>query len=244
MQTPMEKTESGRAPERRGALGCSPVELLVSLGVLMVTSPFVEDLPRGNVIEASLLSMVMVFAVLAVGGGRRSLTIALVLLAPALVGKWINHFFPNLLHPAFFLAAVGLFFGFVVARLLVFLVREPRVDANVLCAGVSGFLLLGLLWMPAYAAIARMDPHAFALPTSPGAPATLDGFSAFYFSFITLCTVGYGDIAPVSRVARMLAVTEAVAGLFYMAVLISRLVSLHSSAQSAARNSANLSGKN
>jgi voltage-gated potassium channel len=67
------------------------------------------------------------------------------------------------------------------------------------------------------------------LPAGPDAPATLDGFSALYFSVITLCTVGYGDITPVSRVARMLAMTEAITGLFYMAVLISRLVSVYSS---------------
>jgi voltage-gated potassium channel len=56
----------------------------------------------------------------------------------------------------------------------------------------------------------------------------MDGFTAFYFSFATLTTVGYGDIAPVSSVARMLAVMEAVTGLFYVAVLISRLVALYS----------------
>jgi hypothetical protein len=59
----------------------------------------------------------------------------------------------------------------------------------------------------------------------------LDGFSAFYFSFVTLCTVGYGDIVPVSKVARMLAVTEAITGLFYIAVLVSRLVGMYTNTQ-------------
>jgi hypothetical protein len=206
----------------------SAVELLLALGLLFVTAPFVEDLPHGDQIEALLLTLVMVSAVVAIGGQRKTLIIALGLLVPALAGKWINHFRPDLLPPAIFLVASTLFFGFVVAQLLRFIVLARRVDANVLCAGVAGFLLLGLLWMPAYAAIARLDSHAFSLPSAPGAPATLDGFSAFYFSFITLCTVGYGDIAPVSKVARMLAVMEAITGLFYMAVLISRLVSVYS----------------
>ena len=58
------------------------------------------------------------------------------------------------------------------------------------------------------------------------------GFSVVrdkYFSFITLTTVGYGDIAPVAKVARMLAVMEAITGVLYMAVLISRLVGAYSS---------------
>jgi hypothetical protein len=210
----------------------SAIELLAALVALLVSAPFVEYLPGGDLLEVLLLTTVMVSAVLAVGGRRKSLIIALILLAPALAGKWINHLRPELLNPAVFLVSSFVFFGFVVARLLVFIVRAPRVDANVLCAGVAGFLLLGLLWAPAYAAVARLDPRAFALPASPGAPSTLDGFSAFYYSFMTLCTVGYGDITPVSRVARMLAVIETITGMFYMAVLISRLVSLHSSVRS------------
>jgi voltage-gated potassium channel len=211
----------------------SAVKLLVALGLLFVSAPFMQDLPYGDLVESTLVTLVMVSAVVAVGGQRKFMIIALVLLAPALVGKWINYIRPDLLHPAIFLAATVVFFAFVIVRLLGFIVRAPRVDANVLCAGVAGFLLLGLLWMPAYLTVARLNPSAFTLPSVPGAPPVLDGFSAFYFSFITLCTVGYGDIAPVSKVARMLAVTEAITGLFYMAVLILRLVSVYSSAQPA-----------
>ena len=119
----------------------------------------------------------------------------------------------------------------MVARLIHFIVRSGRVDTNVLCAGMSGYLLLGLLWASGYLTVARLNPAAFAMPSAPGAPTAMDGFSAFYLSFMTLTTVGYGDITPVSKAARMLAVTEAVTGMFYMAVLISRLVSLHSSAR-------------
>jgi hypothetical protein len=60
----------------------------------------------------------------------------------------------------------------------------------------------------------------------------MEGFNAFYFSFITLSTVGFGDITPVSKVARTLAAMEAITGLFYVAVLISRLVALYSTPNS------------
>src|SRR6266480_3728242 len=61
---------------------------------------------------------------------------------------------------------------------------------------------------------------------------SIRGFNAFYFSFITLSTVGYGDITPVSKVARMLSAMEAMTGLLYLAVLIARLVALYSSPKS------------
>ena len=54
------------------------------------------------------------------------------------------------------------------------------------------------------------------------------GITSFYFSFVTLSTVGYGDITPVADVARMLAAAEAVIGTLFVAVLISRLVSMYS----------------
>ena len=207
----------------------SAVGLLIALALLFISSPFVEDLPHGEVIEAVLLTLVMVSAVVAVGGRGRTLVVALLLVAPALASRWLNHLRPDLISPLFHIVTAIAFFVFVVANLLRFILRAPRVDANVLCAGLSGYLLLGLLWAPAYLLVARVNPGAFVLSAGSDAGAAMDGFHAFYFSFITLCTVGYGDVTPVSKVARMLAVGEAVAGLFYVAVLISRLVAVYSS---------------
>lgn len=221
-----------KSAHRFGVPRYSTVKLLVALGLLFVFTPFIEDLPRGDLIEALLLTLVMVSSVLAVGARRRHLIIALVLVIPAAVGKWINHLRPDLLPPEVFLIATVVFFGFVLSHLLRFIVRAPQVNMEVLCAGVAGFLMLGLLWTPVYLLVARLDPGAFTTP----AGSALNGFNAFYFSFITLCTVGYGDIMPVSKIARMLAVTEAITGLFYMAVLISRLVSVYSSTKPAAES--------
>jgi len=148
-----------------------------------------------------------------------------------LVGKWIHHLRPDLISPLVHIIAAMVFFLFVIAHLLLFILRAGRVDVNVLCAGLSGYLLLGLLWIPAYLLIASVDPGSFALKAPSGTDAQMDGFHAFYFSFITLCTVGYGDVTPVSRMARMLAVTEAITGIFYVAVLISRLVAVYSTTQ-------------
>ena len=80
----------------------STVKLLVALGLLFVFTPFIEDLPRGDLIEAVLLTLVMVSGVLAVGARRRYLIIALVLVVPAVAGKWINHLRPDCYLPRYF----------------------------------------------------------------------------------------------------------------------------------------------
>ena len=234
IDTDVAKSASARLQKtvlQPGAFRYSAVELLAALALLLLSAPFIEDLPDGDLVEAILMTAVMVSAVLAVGGRRRSLLIALMLVAPSVGGKWLNHFWPGLFWSLVYLFAALAFFIFVVGSLIRFILRAPRVDTNVLCAGLSGYLLLALVWVPAYLMLARLNPAAFTLPSAPGAAATMDGFTATYFSFITLCTVGYGDVTPVSRGARMLAVMEAIVGLFFIAVLISRLVAVYSATQ-------------
>lgn len=219
-----------KAIERLGTFRYSAIELLGALIVLFAITPFVELFPHGDLVEAALLTLVMVSAVLAVGGRSKTLGVALLLVIPAVTARWANHLRPDLIHPFVGLVATMVFFIFVVAFLLRFILRSPRVDANVICAAISGYLMLGMLWVPAYAMVVQLSTGAFTTSMAAGAGRALSSFDCFYFSFATLCTVGYGDITPVSKAARMLAVMEAITGLFYMAVLISRLVSVYSAA--------------
>jgi hypothetical protein len=208
----------------------STVELLVALVLLFVFFPFVEEVKGGDVIVSILLSLVLLSAVLAVADRKGVFFIALVLAIPAIVGRWISHFRPDLVPPPVFLAAGLALIAFVVANLLRFVLRAPSVNTEVLCASISAYLMLGLLWTVAYWLVAQVTPNAFSFNTGP--KETMSGFNAFYFSFITLSTVGYGDITPVSRIARWLAATEAMTGLLYVTVLIARLVSLYSTPKS------------
>ena len=200
--------------------------------MLFLFFPFVEEVKGGDVIVSVLLSLVLISAVIAVANRGLTLVIALLLMIPAIAGRWINHFKPDLVPPAVFLTSGLVLVAFVVVNLLRFVLRAPSVNTEVLCASISAYLMLGLMWTMAYWLVDQLTPGgAFSFNTNAGKQ-SMNGFNAFYFSFITLSTVGYGDITPLSRIARWLAATEAMTGLLYVTVLIARLVSLYSTPKS------------
>jgi hypothetical protein len=229
MITPQPPEPQSAAPRRIGLHRFSAAEFLIAVVLLFVVSPFVELIPGGNLIETVLITLVLVMGVLAVGRRRRTLVVAVILALPAFIGKWVNHFRPDLVPTEVFLVTGLLFAIFVEAHLLGFILRAPRVNSEVLCAGISAYLLLGLSWSFAYLLVAQLAPDAFFLNNGTTTGHSLHGADAFYFSLITLSTVGYGDIIPVSNVARMLAAMEAITGSLFVAVLIARLVALYSS---------------
>jgi len=115
------------------------------------------------------------------------------------------------------LLSLVLFLAVVLARTM----RDGPVTTRRLHGGVAAYLLLGVIWAYAYALVELLHPGAFSGPVSPA-----DGPRAwFYFSFVTLTSMGYGDVLPVHPAARSLAVLEAVTGALYLAILIARLVS-------------------
>jgi hypothetical protein len=210
----------------------SAVQLLIALALFFIWAPFVEEIKGGDLIVSGLFSLVLLAGIVAVADRKRVLVIAIVLAIPAIAGRWINHFRPDLIPPAVFLVAGLILIAFVVGNLLRFVLRAPSVNTEVLCASISAYLMLGLMWTMAYWLVDQLTPGgAFSFNTNAG-PRSMNGFTGFYFSFITLSTVGYGDITPVSRIARWLAAMEAMTGLLYVAVLIARLVALYSTPKS------------
>ncbi|ROV58044.1 two pore domain potassium channel family protein [Vibrio ponticus] len=98
-----------------------------------------------------------------------------------------------------------------------------EIDTNKLVGSVALFLLLGLMWTVVYLIVLELDPKAF---HGLVAAKWEDNFSnSAYFSFVTLTTLGYGDISPTTPIAKTLVYLESIVGVFYMAVVVSSLVS-------------------
>ena len=105
-----------------------------------------------------------------------------------------------------------------------FAMRARAVSAEQIYAALSAYLLVGLCFGVLHWTIGITWPGSFAEAGSSGATAGLSLPTAIYFSFVTLATLGYGDVVPKTDVARGLAVLEAVGGQLYIAVMIARLV--------------------
>ncbi len=97
-----------------------------------------------------------------------------------------------------------------------------KVTIDTIVGGISVFILIGTLWFLFFETIYLLNPEAFT--ASAG---TIDSFDLLYFSFTTVTTVGYGDIVPVSPLAKALANLEGICGVMYPAVLIGRLVGIY-----------------
>jgi len=229
--SPRTQADVARARNRRsyisGVRQHSVAWFLGAIAALIVVSPFLEEAESGRLVEAALLTIVLSAAVLAIGGRRRTLITATVIVVPAVLARWFEHLHSHPLAYLIFVLMFLLFVGFVVFELLRFIMRSPRVNSEVLCAAVGAYLLLAMLWAAGYTLAARLEPSAFSGVAPLNQP--LHGFNALYFSVITITTIGYGDITPTSGPVRMLAMLEAIIGTMYMAVLVARLVSAYTS---------------
>jgi hypothetical protein len=209
----------------------SVLMFLVALVLFIAAMPLAQHLATPALLEGPMLAVALIAGVLAVGGRRRSLVFATLLVLPALGARWLYHLRPEPITHSLFLALGSVLFVFVIAHLLRFILRAPRVDSEVLAAGIATYLVLGMTWTLLYLLVDVFAPDAFLLAQTVPASQGFDSFNALYFSFVTLTTMGYGDITPVSPIARMLAILEAVTGVLYLSVLVARLVTLYTGRQ-------------
>ena len=140
------------------------------------------------------------------------------------LGKFFGHAF----YVYFILVTLLIFFigSFSTAAKQVLFVGD--IDSNKIIGSLSLYLLLGLIWTMIYLLLLAMDPAAF---SGVEAANWQQGFSRIaYYSFVTLTTLGYGDILPTNHVAEFFVYMEAIIGVFYMAIIVSSLISLRLSA--------------
>jgi hypothetical protein len=115
-----------------------------------------------------------------------------------------------------------LIIGITIIELFKEIIRTKIIDAHIISGAISIYILIGVFWYLLYMFLIFIDPDSFLFNHHHTNKLSID---MLYFSFTTLTTLGYGDITPVSYTAKMWAMTEAMMGVLFLAVMISRLVS-------------------
>ncbi len=206
------------------------------LGVLLGMTAFLL-LPKGSghgLLTRGVLTLAFIECLYAISTNRRLFIIAAVLLLPGLISNWVDKFFPNPLLMGFSLFAQAAFLIYAAALLLgSVLSSNHRVSSDSILAAVNVYLILGVIWTFFYLMAFQSDPHAFRFAnTLPEAPQRADQLTAHisqlaYYSFVTLSTLGYGDVTANASITRLLAVFEALCGQLYLVILMAGLVGRH-----------------
>jgi voltage-gated potassium channel len=203
--------------------------LLASLLALIIVEPWLRG-PGARLLLVAVFSAILITAVWGLHASRRGFVVGMTLATLALLGNWIGVFVENL--PLLFATravTVG-FLGLIVWTLLGNIAQQTRIQPETIYQAACVYLVLGVIFALVYASVNQIDSGAFNPVVAAGtaeAGATGAGLAKWvYFSFITLTTVGYGDITPIAPAARSLVILEALIGQFFVAVLVARLVGL------------------
>ncbi|BDU16442.1 potassium channel family protein [Lysobacter auxotrophicus] len=205
--------------------------LFYSLLLTVAIGPLLEAMNFGRTAMEAFLAVNLIAAVfpIVLNAERRTL-FALIGLAVAL--RWIATHGPNAPALAILGAATWGVIALIAAyRAVRYSLSSVRIDAERVYAALSAYLLIGVCWGVVYAAMTRALPGSL-LAGGVVPPAGLGMGDAIYFSFVTLATLGYGDLTPATPAMRGLAVFEAVIGQLYLALLVARLVGLQTAAHS------------
>jgi hypothetical protein len=207
------------------------VLLIALLLMIFIVNPLAAaDVFRGyaSLVHDLWLALTLLSGVFAIGWRRKAAQVvvlaAVLLFALRTLGvAWgAGGLVVDFVLTIFLLATLGLM---VVWQIF----REGPITRQRVQGSIVIYLLLGLMWAEAYTLAAHLNPGSFAGTL----PAGQDALSAHltYFSFVTLTTVGYGDILPASLVTRALANFEGLLGTLFPAILIARLVSMEIAAR-------------
>ncbi len=192
---------------------------MMSLLGLILFHPILDALPEpwSDRLGSSLTVAVMLAGVWWAAEERRHWWPALLLVLPAIGTFWFRDElspFVALTWTAFCVYTISIVFLAVMQAHQTFLDR--------VFAAISVYLLVGMTYSYLYMMILRLDSGSFSFPRQVPLDPTTD---MLYFSFVTILTLGFGDIVPLSPFARMLTITEALTGTFFIAILIARLIS-------------------
>ena len=218
---------SGRNIGQRLLRHYSFQHLLVWMLVYIVAGPFIEHLPYARIILSSFISLVLLLAVYTVNRRNKLFKYLIALLVITLILFWMEIFkivsFPRLVSRVL----MAVYILMLVYAFTKYVYSAKRVDSRLISAALCLYLMIGTMWGVIFNIVELISPGSFKGALLSTSAAYTDPLQEFqYLSFVTLTTLGYGDILPQTQGAAALCQAEAIIGQFYMTVLVARLVGI------------------
>ena len=205
--------------------------LLLALVIFLIIVPVANDLAVASqpIVRALAFSCLVLIGIWSLRGSGRPFSVGI---AFVIAGLLFNILALNLSSPVYLYASFAAIFGFLLITIS-FTLKQVAigtdVSSNRLVGAICVYLLLGVIWAVAYTILEMVSPGSFGGFT----PLQGRGWDNewLYFSFVTMTTLGYGDLLPLSATARAMAYMQAVFGQLYVAILVAGLVSAYISSR-------------
>ena len=200
------------------------LSLLIFIIAMIIIGPLVEEFVRLSILIDILWSAIFISAVYAVSQKKHHILIGVLLSLPMLGSIWAKYFVEFKA-----LVVVGSLCGvafilFAIIQMLMFIYSHQEVTRDLIVGAAVVYLLMALMWTFIFVVVETLHPGSFNLPDAVDLTATRQ---FVYYSFVTLTTLGYGDITPITSLARSLCILEAVIGQLYLVVQVAWLVGVH-----------------
>ncbi len=200
------------------------IYLLFSLLLMIAIQPLDVIGGKFGLILDIILAVIFISAINSISGNRKILLGGILLALPAMAVVWSKYFVVSrqMTITGYLLATA--FFAYTIAVIIAFIAKQRWITVNVIVAAAVVYLLMALMWSMLYRAVEMIHPGSFHLAQGHS-PA--EGSTFFYFSMVTLTTLGYGDIFPITSGAKAYAILEALIGQIYLVFVVARLVGVH-----------------
>jgi Ion channel len=204
------------------------LSLLLSLLLFLLLSPFLEGHQLGELILVFSLYILLVAAIVELSAKPILMRFGVPLVIASMVFVLVGYFHPSPLIRTINFSLLAAFFGLVSVGLFLYLGRTGSITSGRIYASVSLYLMLAMFWFAIYNLINVLVPRSFLeVGLGPSEITRIPRATFLYFSLVTLTTLGYGDIVPLTPAARVLAALESATGVLYIAITVARLVAAY-----------------
>ena len=208
----------------------SKERFLILMGLIMsllILGPILEQFVAIRILTDAFLTAIVLSMLSILPGKRRFAVLGRLLALAMLISLWLKYVYSYEIFAATSMMVGVLFTMAVAGYTIVFIIKSERVTTEVIYAAMLVYLLVAQLWALVYTFLDQINPASFHLPQGQS-----DFLLFEYYSFVTLTTLGYGDITPLTKVAKALSVLEAVIGQLYLVVVVAWFVGMHVSRRS------------